>query len=92
VVGSAPRFRVVLDRRAQRELERMPKHVRLAFLEAFAAMDVDPLTPRPGLDVRPLAGFPGIRRLRVGRFRGLCELQGDEVWFTRFGPRGSVYS
>jgi mRNA-degrading endonuclease RelE of RelBE toxin-antitoxin system len=90
--ASPPRFRVVLDRRAQRELERLPRHVRAAFLEAFPKMEVDPLTPRSGLDVRPLAGLPGVRRLRIGRFRGLYEVQGTEVWFTRFGPRGSVYS
>ena len=56
--------------------ERLPTTLRSRFLDAFARLRDDPRRPRPGLDVKPLAGRAGLWRLRVGDYRAVYEVSG----------------
>ncbi len=88
-----PRYTVNLEKRAEQELERLPKDVIRRFAEVFALLEEDPYRPRPGCDIRVVKGYPGIKAVRVGDYRGLYEVLEDEdaVWFTKFGHRRSIY-
>ncbi len=82
--------RILIGRSAERELARLPREVQRRFAEAFEQLETDP-RPRPGLDIKPLRGMKGAWRLRVGSYRGIFEMAGDELRFTRFGHRKDVY-
>ncbi len=58
---------------------------------AFAKLQEDPWTARPGCHTEPLEGLPKARKLRVGQYRGIYEIDGFELLFTRFGHRSNVY-
>jgi mRNA-degrading endonuclease RelE of RelBE toxin-antitoxin system len=72
---------------AARQFDRLPADVRQRFLLAFDALVKDPFSK----DVAPLHGVLGSFRLRVGSYRGIFHAAGDEVVFTRFGHRSTVY-
>ena len=82
--------RILIGRSAERELACLPREVQERFAKAFEELARDP-KPRPGLDVKPLRGMKGAWRLRVGSYRGIYELDGGQVRFTRFGHRSNVY-
>lgn len=85
------RFSVQLERRAEREFADLPANVRARFYAVFEALEEDPYRPRPGCDIRMLQGHPGVRAVRVAHYRGIYEVVGSKVRFTRFGHRRSVY-
>ena len=62
-------------------------------VETVQAIEDDPYRPRPGCDIRLVKGHPHVRAVRVGDYRGIYEVVEEEkaVWFTKFGPRRSVY-
>lgn len=76
---------------AEREFRRLPRDVQRRFSKAFDALAENPIRPRPGLDVKPLRGVKGSWRLRVGDYRGIYEVEPEEVRFTRFGHRSDIY-
>ena len=76
---------------AFKEFEDLPEQLQDRFNAAFRRLAENPFRPRPGLDVRPLAGRGPIWRLRVGPFRALYEVQGRRVVITEIGPRSSAY-
>ncbi|MBI4415492.1 MAG: type II toxin-antitoxin system RelE/ParE family toxin [Euryarchaeota archaeon] len=82
--------RILISRSAERELARLPRDIQERFARAFEKLEKDP-RPRPGLDIRPLRGFKGAWRLRVGSYRGIYEKEKGQVRFTRFGHRRDVY-
>lgn len=82
--------RILISRSAERELARLPRDVQERFAKAFEEMAKDP-RPRPGLDTKPLRGMKGAWRLRIGSYRGIFEMEGGQVRFTRFGHRSNVY-
>lgn len=61
--------RVTLASRAQRDLKSIDKPDRQRIVTALRELAADP--PPDNLDVRPLAGSPPWRRLRVGTWRVL---------------------
>ncbi|HTD81437.1 MAG TPA: type II toxin-antitoxin system RelE/ParE family toxin [Thermoplasmata archaeon] len=86
-------YAVFIHRRAERELLNLPKHVVERFRQVFEMIEDDPYRPRPGCDIRLVRGHPHVRAVRVGDCRGIYEVVEEEkaVWFTKFGPRRSVY-
>ena len=88
-----PRYTVFIHRRAEKELLSLPKHVIERFRKVFEMLEEDPYRPRPGCDIRLAKGHPHVRAVRVGDYRGIYEVVEEEkaVWFTKFGPRRSVY-
>jgi mRNA interferase RelE/StbE len=79
-------MRVVLSRRARRDLDALPKGDALRLierLEVYAAGE-------PG-DVKLLAGDQMGYRLRSGSWRALFDVRGDELIVRRIGHRREVY-
>ena len=88
-----PQYRVLIHRRAEKELLDLPKHIIERFAKTFGMLEEDPYRPRPGCDIRILKGHPHVRAIRVGDYRGIYEVVEDvrAVWFTKFGHRRSIY-
>ena len=87
-----PRFKIEFKRSAEREFGRLPRTMMERFAMAFDDLRDDPMKRRPGVDVKRLHGTKNTWRLRIGDYRGIYELEGDKLIFTRFGRRGNVYS
>ncbi|HJQ93198.1 MAG TPA: type II toxin-antitoxin system RelE/ParE family toxin [Candidatus Thermoplasmatota archaeon] len=86
-----PGFQVSATPAAARDFDRLPPSAAARFRAAFDHLRKDPWTPRPGCHVEPLEGIPRARKLRIGVYRGIYEVQGTDVVFTRFGHRSKVY-
>ena len=61
------------------------------FYAVMANLEDDPFRPRPACDIRGLDGGSLTRAIRVGRLRGIYEVEGKVVRFTTFGRRPTVY-
>ena len=88
-----PTYRVLIHKRAEKDLSRLPRHVVERFAAVFEMLEEDPYRPRPGCDIRFLKGHPRIRAVRMGEYRGIYEVvEGEKaVKFTKFGHRRWVY-
>lgn len=80
--------RVYISKRAEKELARLPAHVRRRFETAIDALQAD--EPRQ-VDLKPLEGTRAMWRLRVGEYRGIFEWKADGLWFTHFAHRSKMY-
>lgn len=86
-----PRFRVRFTRSAEKEFARLARSVQERFAAAIDALAENPTRARPGVDIKRLHGARSTWRLRVGHSRGIFEVEGEAVVFTRFGHRSRVY-
>lgn len=88
-----PPFKVLLDKRAEREMLGLPEEIIRRFAAVFERLEVDPYRPRPGCDIRVVKGHPRLKAVRVGAYRGIYEVLEDEgeVRFSKFGHRRSIY-
>ena len=84
-------IQILLTRSAEKEFESLDRSVQERFAVAIEELRKDPRRPRPGVDIRSLRGLKGMWRLRVGDFRGICQLERDSATFTRFAHRSKVY-
>ena len=84
-------FRVALRNKSKRELDRLQVAVRKRLYAAIDALKDDPLTPRPGADIKLLEGQMGLRRLRVGDYRIFFFVDRDQefVYVTEIVRRRS---
>lgn len=79
---------VILDSRAQRELESIPALIQERMAEALRRLASDPLAGKP------LKGaYRGLRSLRLGDFRAVYRVQADRgrVLVGHIGNRRDVY-
>lgn len=75
-------------------LEDLPAASRERIEDALARLGEDPFTARSGADVRKLTGTQGredLWRLRVGDWRAVYAVEGDEVLVTDLFRRGEGY-
>ena len=86
-----PRFRVLFTSSAEREFRSIPRQTQERFASAFELLEEIPTQAGPGCDVRRLSGIATAWRLRVGDYRGVYAVIGQDVIFTRFGHRSTVY-
>lgn len=80
-----------IARAAERELASLPADIRARFEKALDRLLASAIRPQPGLDIKRLKGRAGLWRLRVGSHRGIFEVDGERIVFTRFGERSSIY-
>jgi len=82
-----------IHKQAEKELDDLLEHVVKRFAAVFKMLEENPYRPRPGCDIRLVKGYPRLRAIRVGHYRGLYEVVEAEraVWFTKFGHRRSIY-
>ena len=73
---------------ARRELARLPRDVRVRLIEA-----IDGLAQEPLAGVLLKGGLRGLRRLRVGRYRIVYEVQEDDlvILVVRVAHRREAY-
>ncbi|MBI4280311.1 MAG: type II toxin-antitoxin system RelE/ParE family toxin [Armatimonadetes bacterium] len=81
---------LILSRQAERTLDRVDRVQRERLLIALRELQRDPFNRT--LDIRPVAGEPGVRRLRVGGWRVLFVIYEArrEVAVLRILPRGEA--
>jgi mRNA-degrading endonuclease RelE of RelBE toxin-antitoxin system len=85
-----PPFIVQVSPAAAKQFRGLPAGTQARFAAAFERLASDPFRARPGLDVSKMEGGPTYR-LRIGNFRGIFQVEGASVVFTRFGHRSTVY-
>jgi mRNA interferase RelE/StbE len=91
---NAKYYSVLVDRRLEKDLGDMPKHITKRFLGLLDEFEKNPTRPRPGFDVKPLKGFPGnTYRLRIGNYRVLYSVNEErrEVRITTIAHRSDVF-
>ena len=72
-----PRYKVFLEKKAQRQLERLDEKTRSRIVEALRLLGDRGFSAR--LDLKKLRGYKGQYRLRVGRHRVLFEIQPEKT-------------
>jgi mRNA interferase RelE/StbE len=70
-------YRLIVERRAFKELERLAPPDRTRVTQAILALENDPFPP--GKKWKRLKGTGGLVRLRVGDYRVLYEVLEDEI-------------
>jgi mRNA interferase RelE/StbE len=87
-------FAVEVDRRVEKDLRGVPRFIVERFLAALDELEIDPLRPRAGFDVKPLKDFPGnSHRLRIGDYRVLYAIDVERrlVRVTSIRHRSDAY-
>lgn len=77
---------------AEKEFRDLPRETQQRFGSVFELLAKDPRKRRPKCDVSKLSGVANAWRLKVGDHRGIYAVEGEDVIFTRFGHRKTVYS
>ncbi len=86
------RFRVTVSETAVRRLKKLPKDTGKRLARGLEVLREDPFRPRPKADVLSLEGTePGKYRLRVGDYRAIYTVIGDEVKVIEVFARGRGY-
>ncbi len=82
------RYRVILPRSVQKELDRLPDEVARRILTRLAGLEIN---PRPA-DVKKLKGRDAWR-IRVGDYRVIYEIHDRElrILVITVGHRGDIY-
>ncbi|HLF06039.1 MAG TPA: type II toxin-antitoxin system RelE/ParE family toxin [Thermoplasmata archaeon] len=80
-----------LKRSCERELSRLPDHVKRRFALSIAELEKGPLVGRPHFDVAKLEGEGNTWRLRLGQYRALFEVDGTVITVTTIAHRSKVY-
>ena len=85
-------FRVTLSETAVRQLRRLPKETRERIASGLRVLMEDPFHSRPRADIRPMEGTePRKYRLRIGEYRAIYAVVGDEVRVIEVFVRGRGY-
>ncbi len=84
---------VLLSKTASRQLDRLPADAARRIRERVRVLEVDPVRPRPGADIRPFWTHddPPLYRLRVGEYRVLYFVLPAEVRITEVVHRSQAY-
>ncbi|MDA8370869.1 MAG: type II toxin-antitoxin system RelE/ParE family toxin [Nocardiopsaceae bacterium] len=82
-------YSTVFKVEAQAELRKIPREQAMSILRKLAELESDPFA----FGTKPLAGFPGYRRLRVGDYRVIYTIdQGRLVIIVvHVGHRSAIY-
>ena len=88
-----PNYAVRVARSAQKALSSLPWGTRERILRRLAELGSDPYRPRPGADIRRLKQNkePPLFRLRVGDYRVLYFVVGNEIMVTEVLHRSHAY-
>jgi mRNA interferase RelE/StbE len=81
-------FKVFVENKASKTLERLPKKLRDDITEKLKTLE-DGFSYT--LDIKKLKGYQNHYRLRIGKFRVLFYLEGSDIIVYKIGGRESVY-
>ena len=80
------KFFIVWDEKAFQELEKLESLVSRRILKKVRQLEEDPFSK----DVKRLKGLDGFR-LRVGDYRVLFAVEGEQIQILKVGHRKSIY-
>ena len=69
-------YHVSVDRRAEKDLKKVPEHIIDRFSKILDELEVDPINRRPGVDTKNIKGYPNTFRIRIGDYRVLYSVDG----------------
>lgn len=75
-------YRVLLGRRAEKNLRALPGKERARIQQALLPLEEDPFTPRAGADLKRLKGTARLHRIRIGSWRAIYGIDGKDVIVT----------
>jgi mRNA interferase RelE/StbE len=74
------RYTVLIDKRIEKDLNGVPDHIEVKFIELLDEFEKNPIKSRPKFDVKILKGFPGnLYRLRIGDYRVLYSVDKEDL-------------
>ena len=74
-----PRVSILFTSSAEREFRGLSGEIQEGFASAFELLQENPAQRRPGCDARRLSGIANAWRLRVGEYRGIYSVVGEEI-------------
>ncbi len=87
-------YKVLIDQRVEKDLEKVPKYIVEKFLKLLDEFEKNPVRPRSGFDVKPMEGYSGnTYRLRIGKYRVLysVDIENRNVKITSVQHGGDAY-
>ena len=83
---------MVLSQTALKHLAEVGAKDEARIRRGFSQLEADPYRPRPGADIKKLVGVdPPLYRLRVGDWRALFFIEGNQVKVTSIRRRENAY-
>jgi mRNA interferase RelE/StbE len=68
-----------VDKRAEKDIKRVPAHIIEKFAKIIDELEVDPINKRPGVDIKNLRGYSNAFRVRIGEYRVLYSVDKDHI-------------
>jgi len=85
-------YKVAVSSTAIRDLRKLPTNDRKRILDRLDVLAADPLRARPRADIHPLGGEKvGKYRIRIGAYRAVYAVVGDQVVILEVFHRGRGY-
>jgi mRNA-degrading endonuclease RelE of RelBE toxin-antitoxin system len=86
-----PATRVFIDKKAQKQLEQLPRHIQIKISTAIDLLEQEGFSKK--LDINKLKGLPNHFRVRVGTYRILFIFAyGDTITIYAIQHRKSAYT
>jgi len=86
------RYEVLLSETARRQLENLPVNLQERVKDALIELCEDTYRPRPKADIKKLKGPKrDYYRLRIGNYRAIYVVEGNDVKVAKILPRNSAY-
>ncbi len=86
------RYEVLLSETARRQLKDFPVNLQERVKVALTELRADPYRPRPKADIKKLKGPKrDYYRLRIGNYRVIYVVEGNDVLVAKILPRSSAY-
>ena len=87
------RFRILVSETALKFLRQLELQLSNRIKEGLKELENDPFRPRPKADIKKLHGFekPEMYRIRIGDFRAIYFVIGNEIKVTEIMRRGKDY-
>jgi mRNA interferase RelE/StbE len=88
------KFEVLISETAIKQLGRLEEQAQSRIKKHLFVLKEDPFRPRPLADIKKLRGFdkPILYRLRIGDFRVIYTIQGNQVKITEIILRKKGYA
>jgi mRNA interferase RelE/StbE len=81
-------MQVELTSRAVKQYEQLNEPLLNRITVGIDGLEKEP----PEGDIKELKGYPGVFRLRIGRYRILYTVESDCISIFKIAPRGQVYN
>jgi len=85
-------YNVLISRTFQKQYNKLAKDMQKRIRKSLKELEKDPLVPRSGADIKPIEDtHPQKHRIRVGEYRMIYRIEGNEVKMIEIFIRGRGY-